>query len=131
MYSSNSYNTSYSIFSRRMHIYVLKLTVTGKHLVLMTDTENPNDQYAFDNPCFRGKQSVGSAMLQSSESYLFDTFSLAEAAPVKHNIQNEKNVTKLEKNRWLGWSPLHSFGVQKNEKLTSLDDSYVKVRKLR
>lgn len=73
----------------------------GKHLVLVADAENPGDQYAFDNPCFR------------------------EATPIKHNIHDEKNSSKLDKNRWLGWNPLNPFGGQKNEKVTSLDDSYI------
>lgn len=34
----------------------------GKHLMLVTDAENPNDQYAFDNPCFRGMQTRDQSM---------------------------------------------------------------------
>ncbi|EEB16771.1 hypothetical protein Phum_PHUM436600 [Pediculus humanus corporis] len=77
--------------------------------MLVTDAENPNDQYAFDNPCFR------------------------EATPIKQNINDEKQSSKLDKNKWMGWSPLNTLGKdeEKSErKITSLDDSYVNVRKM-
>ncbi|KAK6632082.1 hypothetical protein RUM44_007112 [Polyplax serrata] len=70
--------------------------------MLVTDVENPNDQYAFDNPCFR------------------------EATPIKRNLNDEKETSRLEKNKWLGWSPLNPFGKEhKTKKITSMDDSCV------
>ena len=43
---------------------------TGKHLVLVTDPERAADQFAFDNPCFKGKCCISLTSVPDLKSLL-------------------------------------------------------------
>lgn len=83
----------------------------------MTDVENPDDQYAFDNPNFRGKNS------EPTKDNYHSKFS--EATPIKLS-PNEEKTGKLDLSWLSGWSPLHVFSTPRNGK-RSLDDSFITV----
>lgn len=76
----------------------------GQHLVLVTDIENPSDQYAFDNPGFR------------------------EATPIKQNLSEEK-PNKLDRG-WLGGLTPRSHNLKTVDD-SCLSDSQVKMVSLK